>query len=297
MASLRWFFPRNWESVVANFAARKVDSAAASKWAQRRNVIRMDLASRLDRRAWYKANGPTYRYLAYDASPQRGHEYFVTVERVVRRCDVDVASGTTMPPIESRLLPLCVLGCGRMGLAEKAQAHIHQVWLDYGPAISDVRAANLDVRQCLSDMGTELGIADARDVVGECIGQRVEGVGSCSHLYPLALTVPGPQHIIDTSLQRGLQALPWWPEWQRSAKATCQFLRGNRLALLQERVRSWGGQPDLIICPIWENKLLSLGQRSNLVFRVPCCTWIGQRAGSSEIGQRLNRVCDAFGHH
>ncbi len=67
--------------------------------------------------------------------------------------------------VRERLLPLAVLGCGRMRLSEKLNAHCHQVWLEYGPSIRDCRRANLDVRQCLSDMGTEIGIADARDVL------------------------------------------------------------------------------------------------------------------------------------
>ncbi|MCP4243892.1 MAG: hypothetical protein GY772_25345, partial [bacterium] len=46
-------------------------------------------------RQWYVAHGPVFRYVAFDASPQRsGLEIFGAVERVVRRCDVrgDVAS-------------------------------------------------------------------------------------------------------------------------------------------------------------------------------------------------------------
>ena len=46
-------------------------------------------------------------------------------------------------------------------------------WLEFGPDVAAVRRANYDVRQVLSDMGTELGICDARDVVGQCVGQPV----------------------------------------------------------------------------------------------------------------------------
>ena len=240
--ALRFFHPRNWRSVAST--TRKLEQVP-HKATNRRNIVRLDMAAMLARRQWYKANGPTYRYLAYDASPQRGLEFFATVERVVRRRALHVAaSGASgsMPEVESRVLPLTVLGCGRMGLAEKTQAHIHQVWLEYGPSVADVRKASSDVRQCLSDMGTELGIADARDVVAQCIGQGGERNADVGFLYPLALVVPGPQHIIDTATQRGLEALPWWPDWQRSAKAVCQWLRphGHR-QLLQERLLSAGG--------------------------------------------------------
>ena len=99
-------------------------------------------------------------------------------------------------------------------------------------------------------MGIELGIADTRDVVAQCIGQpgqHVEPQGDVGFLYPLALVVPGPQHIIDIATQRGLEALPWWPEWQRSAKAVCQWLwpAGHR-QLLEQLLRAAGGDADAL---------------------------------------------------
>ena len=214
---------------------------------QHRSIVSVDMASMLWNRHSYKASGQSYRYLAYDASPQCGHEYFVTVERVVRRKAMRAAMASgSMPDVTQRLLPLCVLGCCRMGLAEKLQAHVHQTFLDYGPAVSDIRKANRDVRQCLSDMGTELGIADARDFVGQCLGQ-VERPGDAGWLYPLALVVPGPQHIIDSAIRRGLEALPWWPDWQRSAKAVCQWLRpAFHRDFLVDRLEQLGGQQDVI---------------------------------------------------
>ena len=90
--------------------------------------------------------------------------------------------------------------------------------------MADVRRANMDVRQCLSDMGTELGIADSMDNVGMCVGRPSEDSAASGHLYPLALCVPGCQHILDSALVRGLESLAWWPDWQKSAKTTCQWL-------------------------------------------------------------------------
>ena len=111
----RFLYPRGRASQPDAPARRRVPRADT----QRRNVVRLDSASMLARRAWYKVNGPTYRYIAYDASPQRGHEYFASVERVVRRAALAASASDIMPEVESRLLPLSILGCGRMGLAEK----------------------------------------------------------------------------------------------------------------------------------------------------------------------------------
>ena len=77
---------------------------------------------------------------------------------------------------------------------------------------------------CLSDMGTEIGIADAPDVVGACLGQPEKDTEG-TFMFPNALNVPCPQHIIDLSVRAGLDALRWWPEWQAHAKAVCQWLR------------------------------------------------------------------------
>ena len=100
---------------------RKIGQLVAHKSTQCRNIVRLDMASMLWNRKSYKP-GSSYRYLAYDASPQCGHEYFVSVERVVEReaMNVSMASGC-LPAVASRLLPLSVLGCCRMGLAENCK--------------------------------------------------------------------------------------------------------------------------------------------------------------------------------
>ena len=217
-----------------------------------RHVVRVDFASMLARRAWYKKHGPTFRYLAFDASPQKGHEIFVTVERVVLRDDVAAfGASPPRPAVQERLLPVVVLGSGRMSLADKAQAHVHQVWLDYGPSVDSVRLANADVRQCLSDMGTEFGISEVRDLVPECVGQHSHHQSGelvdRGHLYPFALQVLGPQHIVDAVVQLALATLPWWPEWMRVSKVVCQWLRSTQhRELLQERLRQVGGDADSV---------------------------------------------------
>ena len=86
LKSLRWWYPRSWrqraKSVVEG--RRKVPAKATSY----RNVVQLDIAAMLARRRWYKVNGPTYRYISFDASPQAGQELFATVERIVNRSKV-----------------------------------------------------------------------------------------------------------------------------------------------------------------------------------------------------------------
>ena len=239
ISSLKWFHPRTWREELKK-RAKQIDTVP-TRSTLHRSAVKLDIASMLAHRAWYKANGPAYRHLAFDASPQRGQEFFITVERIITVASMaSVKDWQGKPLVSTRTLPLATLGKNRQGLAEKAQAHIHQTWLDYGPSVAAVRAANMNVRVCLSDMGTELGIADIQDVVSECVGKfdcssaSATGTSLVSAdseivraLFPLALVVAGPQHIIDSALSASLEPLPWWDEWQTTAKVVSQFLGGH----------------------------------------------------------------------
>ena len=59
-----------------------------------------------------------------------------------------------LPEVECRGLLLCILGTGRLGLAEKTQAHLHQTWLEYGPEPAAAREACRSVLTILTDLGT-----------------------------------------------------------------------------------------------------------------------------------------------
>ncbi len=51
------------------------------------------------------------------------------------------------------------------------------------------------------------------------------------------MKVPGPQHILDTVLQDGLQRLCWWPVWEAHAKSVCQWVHKKpRRVFLQARL-------------------------------------------------------------
>ena len=219
---------------------------------------RFDIAAMLSHREWYVQHGPCFRYLACDASPQAGQsfEVFVTVERVVRR-EAILGQGIAEVPgqaIRSRMLPLVTLGVGKAGLNDKVASHIHQVFLDYGPSVGHVRAACSDVRQVMSDMGTELGISNFGDCIGQVLGDQLEWSGqavtwsvpeafaenSASFLYPFALQTPGVLHIVDWIIRSTIEQFPWWAEWQSECKRLLQFCHGeghrDRLrTLLKER--------------------------------------------------------------
>ena len=242
LAALRFWYPEDWR--VRGQRKSDVGHVMPGAVTLRRARVRFDIACMLHRREWYaKHLGQTYRYLSFDASPQRpGIEVFATVERVVNRSLVrEMPHSQFLADVEVRRFPLAMLGHSRASLPDKLQSHVHQVWLEYGPAAEQLRTANLDVRQCLSDMGTEWGIADCADVVLQCTGQGQSSSEQAAFLYPMAIAVPGPQHIIDGILKDVLQNLDWWPSWQKQAKVVCQWLhnRGHR-EFLQSRLRAAG---------------------------------------------------------
>ena len=204
-----------------------------SRQTLQRARVRLDVAAMLCHRSlWQRECRRVFRYVAYDASPQHGVEVFATVERVLT-----LPANAAAPSVHERRLPLVTLGHGRFTLADKLQAHVHQTWLDYGPRARTVRRANLVVRQCLSDMGTEFSLADAPDVTHECV-RGVERGGQGDWLYPFALQVPGLQHLLDTIVKDGLERVTWWSAWEGQAKAVCQWVHSRaRREFLQSRLQ------------------------------------------------------------
>ena len=119
---------------------------------------------------------------------------FVTVESVVTHYP-----GSQSPEVEEPRLPLVTLGHGRARLFDKKQARVHQAWLAYGPSLHTLKRASAMVRQCLTDMGAGFGVVDVVDVTRQrirCPSPPRNG----EHIYPNAMQVFGPQHILDTIL-------------------------------------------------------------------------------------------------
>jgi hypothetical protein len=118
---------------------------------------------------------------------------------------------------------------------------VHQTWLEYGPTAASLRRANADVRQCLSDMGVEFGIANYPDIVDDYLESRDIRPTARDFLYPFAMQVPGLLHITDWTLRQTVEHLGFWVLWQGQAKAICQFTHGinhreHLLAVIQEHV-------------------------------------------------------------
>ena len=169
-ASMRFMFPDNWQPLVAERQLAGHRTPKANTLRSRR--VKFDCAAMLLWRRWYLQQRPTYRYIGVDASPQRpGVEVLAVAERVIPRCALQqLQPGQRWPAgLIQRRMPVTCLGHGRAGLADKVQATVHATWLEYGPSLKTLRQANLDVRQVLTDMGTEWAIADVTAVDSLCV--------------------------------------------------------------------------------------------------------------------------------
>ena len=250
-ASLRFWFPEEWQCLLD--ARKQAGHRVPTGQSLRQLRVKLDIAAMLLWRRWYLQHRPTYRYIGVDASPQKpGVEVLAVAERVIlRRALKEMQPGQLWPAgLIQRRLPVSCLGHGRAGLADKVQATVHATWLEYGPSLHTLAQANLDVRQVLTDMGTELGIADAAAVDSLCVPTKRKPIWSSSSrpgldggalLFPLALGVPGMQHILDSILKDSLRALSWWPIWQAQAKAVSQWLGyENHRDFLQSLLASLG---------------------------------------------------------
>ena len=154
-----------------------------SRWTLQKARVRLDVASMLLQRHISGQQGPISRYLAYDASPQGGVEIFCAAEGVVNMQDLQHAF-PHRPSVTTRFLPLTTLGVGRMGQADKAQALIHQTWLECGPSAAAVRQANVCVRQCLTDMGVEANVVDLPDLVNQAVLLKLQRKRKIRQAYP-----------------------------------------------------------------------------------------------------------------
>ena len=203
-----------------------------SRWTLMRGRVLLDISTMLAQRSLKDIGGPSYRYFGFDASPQRsGVEVFATLERSVLKSGMGFDSDDAVYPCISgtaisRRLPVLALGQGRAALSDKVRARAKLVWLERGGNLQDYYEANMDVRGVISDLGTEAGIGDYVDIAHELFGNKnsSQAIGSFNgFMYPLALSIPGPQHAVDNVVKDIVGEVVWFPEWAAAAKSLCQW--------------------------------------------------------------------------
>ena len=202
-----------------------------------RSRIRLDVASMLLHRKWYASHGPVFRYVLYDASPlnRQSQELMNTSEIVITKSSLRGKRFETVnaESILRRRLPPSFLPLTGTNLVGKADAVLHQTWLEYGDSLEMLKNANRSVRIVVSDLGTELGIGNMWDCSKPFWeGRHLEAIGDedkVGFLFPEAMVVPGPLHIIDWLIRETLAQIPFWGEMEKRMKTLQQFMHSQRV--------------------------------------------------------------------
>ena len=212
-----------------------------SRTAKLRWRIQLDCVAMLAFRARWASMVDVDLYLTYDASPQKTMDISNCAIRVVHNSSWE----SNAMRVEQRRLPMVVIGSGSFKLVDKTAALLHQLFLEFGPTAASVRRACESVRQAMSDMGTEFGIANAGSCVDVFVRNNTEAVcgdpcggaaGICDEwLFPRAMQFPGVLDLVDGVLMSTLEGMGWWPHLQEDMKLVTQWLSvdGHRDRLVQ----------------------------------------------------------------
>lgn len=201
---------------------------------------KLDVAAMIAQRAWFASQQcGIIRHIAIDASPQKRTSYEVlnTSEIVIRVSDLVGTSGIAfnalgVDRIIRRKMPPVFLGMRGMDLAHKTDASVHQSWLEYGPTHKSLRCSLHAVRTVLTDLGCERGIANYWDIASFYMSSHrdhatISDADRNAFLYPNAIGVPGPLHIIDWLLREMLDTMSFWPALLKRIKLIAQYLHSD----------------------------------------------------------------------
>jgi hypothetical protein len=220
---------------------------------RRQNFVRLDIAAMLAHRELYRSTGPFFRMLATDKSGQSAGSWEVlnTCEVTIRRSAVEGKTLEEILPgdiVRRKLVPCCLSKDGT-DLPNCVWSVQHQTWLDYGPTANSLKSANEDVRNLLTDLGTEAGIVDYFDIADyylACVRNSPDfemsmvPLANDDHCYPCALKTIGPLHCIDWIIEKAMCKIPEFPEYLKHCKLMLQHMHGrnNRQDMKRKIVRS-----------------------------------------------------------
>lgn len=92
----------------------------------------------------------------------------------------------------------------------------------------------LEVRGHTTDLGPECLIGDMPDITGAYLEHELVDISDLGRalnketfMFPLSITVPGHSHLCDSLMKQALWSLPFYPQYLRSARTLCGFLRNR----------------------------------------------------------------------
>lgn len=163
-AQLQDMFPDSWEEKLQEFKSSGRDDACSPT--VRRGRVRLEQATCLVRRNDFENENTNFacRFLAADASPERGLEIFGALEDIFH-----MAINT----IERRPFSLTTLGYGHASLFDKGFALLWLIFLIVGPSEAALQRYLDSVFAVLSDFGVESGWPKAHFLGGSVSNKKV----------------------------------------------------------------------------------------------------------------------------
>ena len=238
----------------------------------RRSLIKLDLFLMLYRRQFHSPDVQDfciYRFLSSDASPQAHHNYFCTVEDVVKQPRVfrvgdDFNAFKDGFDVERRSLPALTLGKGAASTAHKARLLVHCACLEYGE--ENLSLWRKQVISFLSDQGTERNLPSFPvNLEGNLAGFMTDfseqpKAGGCDDpmLLPCSFSIPGLLHIIFNALEEALVQLEEWKPMEKQLQAACQVVaEPSSQSLILERLFGDARNHEKVALASCKSKLLS----------------------------------------
>ena len=212
--------------------------------------VQVDIAAMLAYRHLYKINGPYYRFVAFDMSPQARQSFEVlnTCEITVNRQALHGIAFEDIDPaaICRRKLPIVCIAQGFADAASRTWARLHQDWCEYGSSKDCLRNALDDCYQCFTDMGCELLVNDYHDITDSfldtltLVEKAAPSTGMIvaskpasdptrtGYLFKNSMRVCGPLHCIDWIIRSAMAKVPFFPVFLKRAKLIVQFFHSHR---------------------------------------------------------------------
>ena len=194
------------------------------------NVVRLDVASMRAHRHWHEEHHPVVRYSFVDASPLGGYEILNSSEIVIPRAAFR-GKKTLMEISDNDIVfrrhPPVGLALGNCDAANKAEAYLHQTWLDYGSSTALLKSALDGVVSMLVDLGVERLVNDYFDIVPFYLSGREPEeatIRATDFLLKNSMHIAGPEHIIDWLIRETLSNISWFPGFLKSIKAALQWI-------------------------------------------------------------------------
>ena len=160
-------------------------------------------------------------FMFADGSPSSGFEALPIIEQCMfSGAEVDVK-------LTERLLPVCYMGFGFMGLIDKMYSILWAFFLECGPNPALIRFRCSRIRSWTTDMGTECGLADGQDVLPAFMAS----IGYTGYIKPQRFLfdrcfwIPGWHHLADNLAKAVLGGLRWWPAWLADARSIVKVFR------------------------------------------------------------------------